>query len=129
NSRKPKIVGIRAPSARALILTRLAFVSGSLNTYSASVRSFGLEGRRDILGAPDFQYGRLKTESGGRRLYLAGLLLIAKVTDVDHNRQAAETGDHLTQEIEALAGNLFGRLDREAGNIAAGSRQTCSDTG
>src|SRR5258708_1922023 len=77
----------------------------------------GLERRRNILGAPDFQYGRLKTEPGDRRLYLAELLLISWIADIGHNRQATKTGDNLTQEIEALAGNFGGRLDRQAGNI------------
>jgi len=64
----------------------------------------GLEGRRDILGAPDFQYGRLKAERGGRRLYLIRPPPETGIDDIDHNRQAAETWDNLAQQIEALAG-------------------------
>src|SRR6266581_8370223 len=63
----------------------------------------GLEGRRDILGAPDFQYRRLKAKRRGRRLYLIHQPLETGIDDIDYNRQAAETWDNLAQQIEALA--------------------------
>src|SRR5258707_13290177 len=68
------------------------------------------------------------SEPGDRRLYLAELLLISWIADIGHNRQATKTGDNLTQEIEALAGNFGGRLDRQAGNIGAWLGQTSHDT-
>jgi hypothetical protein len=41
-----------------------------------------------------------------------------------HDRQPAETGNNLAQQFEALASKI-GRLERQASDVAARSRQTC----
>src|SRR6266511_6024461 len=81
-----------------------------------------LEGGCDILRSPDFEWGDLKAERAGRRLNLAHFQHVAGIADIGQGRQPTETGDNLAQKFESLAGKI-GRLDRQAGDIAAGSRQ------
>ena len=83
-----------------------------------------LEGGRDILGSPDFECSDLEAERAGRCLNLAHIQHGGGIADIGHDRQPAETGDNLAQKFEALAGKIGG-LERQAGDVAARSRQTC----
>ena len=83
-----------------------------------------LEGGRDILRSPDFECGDFEAERAGRGLDLAHLQHGCGIADIGHDRQPAEAGDNLAQEFEPLAGKI-GRLDRQSGDVAARSRQTC----
>ena len=83
-----------------------------------------LEGGRDILRSPDFEWDDFEAERAGRCLNLAHLQHGGGIADIGHDRQPAETGDNLAQEFESLAGKI-GRLHRQAGDVAARSRQTC----
>jgi hypothetical protein len=49
--------------------------------------------------------------------------MAAGLPPIGHNRQPAQTGDNFAQEFEALADKI-GYLGRQAGDVAARSRQT-----
>jgi phage host-nuclease inhibitor protein Gam len=48
--------------------------------------------------------------------------------DVSHDRHSAETGDDLAQQLKSLCTEI-GLLERQAHDIAAGSRETSTETG
>ena len=70
----------------------------------------------------------LEAERAGRCLNLAHLQHGVGIADIGHDRQPAKTGDNLAQEFEPLAGKI-GLLDRQAGDVAARSRQTRDEAG
>ena len=108
---------------------RLVFTSGSatdIKRIRAALER--LEGGRDILGSPDFECDDFKAERAGRCLNLAHLQHGGGIADIGHDRQPAETGDNLAQKFESLASKI-GRLDRQAGDVAARSRQTRDQAG
>ena len=80
-----------------------------------------LNGGRDIVGAPDFHCGNLKSKRACRCPDVAHLLHGEGIIDIGHNRQLAEAGDKLAQEVESLADKI-GRENRQAGNVATWSR-------
>ncbi len=87
-----------------------------------------LEGGRDILRSPDFGCDDLKAERAGCCLNLAHLQHGDGTADIGQNRQSAKTGNNLAQNFEPLAGKI-GLLDRQAGDVAARSRQARDQTG
>ena len=87
-----------------------------------------LEGGRDILRSPDFECGDIEAKRAGRCLNLAHLQHGVGIADIGHDRQPAETGDNLAQEFEPLASKI-GLLDRQAGDVAARSRQARDQAG
>src|SRR5215831_1092285 len=95
-------------------------VAANINCVHATIER--VEGGHDILGLPDFECRDLKTEFAGRCLNFADFQHGLGIRDIDQYRQAAETGDHFAQKFETLASNI-GLLDRQAGDIAARSRQ------
>ena len=117
------IVGSRAPSAKVLMRIRLVHyerVGHDIKCIRAALER--VEGGRDILRSPDFECGDLEAERAGRCLNLAHLQHGDGIADIGHDRQPAETGDNLAQKFEPLASEI-GRLDRQAGDVAARSRQ------
>src|SRR5262249_36344539 len=83
-----------------------------------------IKGERDILRLPDFGCGDLNTEHVGFPLRLAHYQDVARIASIGHDRQSAEVGDNLAQESKSFA-NGVGRLERQAGDVAARPRQTC----
>ena len=83
-----------------------------------------MKGERDILRSPDFGCGELNTEHVGFPLRLAHYQDVARIAGIGHDRQSAEVGDKLAQESKSFA-NGVGRLERQAGYVAARPRQTC----
>src|SRR5215475_12871612 len=81
-----------------------------------------LEGTRDILRFPDFEWEDFETERAGHRLNLAQLQHNEGISDIAHDRYAAETGNDLPQEFEPLAGEIS-RQGCKAGDVAARPRQ------
>ena len=109
--------------------TRLVFTSGSAHDIKGLGAALErLEGGRDILRSPDFECGDVEAERAGRCLNLAHLQHGDGIADIGHDRQTAQTGDNLAQEFEPLAGKI-GRLDRQAGDVAARSRQARDEAG
>src|SRR5262249_59323075 len=87
---------------------------------SAVLQSVEREG--DVLRAPDFESDEFEAELAGRDLDLACLQIARGIRD-DHDRQTAETGHDLAQHFYSFARKI-GKLIGEAGDVAAGSRQT-----
>src|SRR5262249_5311008 len=83
----------------------------------------GLEAGHDVLGSPDFRCGDLEPECLGNCLHLTHLQHRGGIANIGHDRQSAETGDNLAQELDSLADKID-KLDRQAGDIATRSRQT-----
>ena len=81
-----------------------------------------LEARCDIRRLPDFQRDGLDAERVGRSVDLVQLPHGRRIVGIGHDRQSAEAGGDLAQEFEALA-RKFGRRERQAGDVAARSRQ------
>src|SRR5262249_22038649 len=67
--------------------------------------------------------GDLETERLGRRLNLLHLQYVAGAVGISDDAQPAEAGNKLAREFEALSSEVR-RLDRQAGEVAAGPRQT-----
>ena len=108
---------------------RLVVTSGSATDIKCLRAALErLEGGRDILRSPDFECGDFEAERAGRCLNLAHLQHGAGIADIGHDRQPAETGDNLAQEFESLASKI-GLLERQAGDVAARSRQTRDQAG
>src|SRR5262249_36940395 len=128
NSRTPCIIGSRAASANVLIRTLLVVTSGSAQTYKASARPLSASKAGTISSAQDFQCDALEAERVGRCLSLGHLEHGGGIASISHDRQPAKTGHNLAQEFDSLAGKI-GKLSRQAGNVAAGSRQTGDQAG
>src|SRR5262249_56076281 len=77
---------------------------------------------------PDFEWGTLRPESPSRWSHFAKHQHGAGVTDIGHYRQTPETRDSLAQEFEPLAGKIV-LLDRQAGDVAARTRQARDQAG
>ena len=60
----------------------------------------------------------------GRCLNLAHFQHGSGIAGIGHDRQSAQTRYNLAQQFESLAGKI-GRLQRQSGDVAARSRQTC----
>ena len=73
--------------------------------------------------SPDFERDDFKAERAGRCLNFAHLQHGVGIADIGQDRQPAETGDNLAQKFKSLAGKIGG-LDRQAGDVAARSRQS-----
>jgi hypothetical protein len=58
-----------------------------------------LQGGRNILCAPDFEYVGLETKPAGRCLNLAQLQHGERIANIAYDRQTAETGDDLAQKF------------------------------
>jgi hypothetical protein len=115
------IVGSRAASAKALMRIWLPTVARDVQCVRSILES--LDGGRNILHAPNFNAGRIEAERTGECLNLTHLQHDRWQAAIAHDRQPAETGDDLAQDFEPLACKV-GRLVRQAGNVAARSRQT-----
>src|SRR5262249_17144889 len=86
------------------------------------------EAGSDILGLLDFERRDFEAERAGQLLNLALHQEGSGSTDIGHDRQPAEAGQNLAQQLKSLASNV-GLLKREAGGIAAWSRQTRDEAG
>ena len=86
---------------------------------------YGLEGRRDILAAPDLVSRDFKAERAGCYLGLSHFQHRARTASVGHDRQPAETGQSLAKKFETL-GSKINRLKREAGDVSARPRKACN---
>src|SRR6516162_2808708 len=78
-----------------------------------------LERGRDILGPPNFKFGRFKAKRAGCSPSVTHLNHRGGVSDIGHDRQPAETGKDFAQEFDSLACKLD-LLDRQASHVAAG---------
>ena len=87
-----------------------------------------LKGRCDIVRSPDFERQVLEVECARRFLNLMHFEHRCMTADIGHDRQATEAGDNLTKEFEPLASKI-GELERQAGDVATGSCQTCDEAG
>src|SRR6516225_3873707 len=76
------------------------------------------------------KYGlpRLDIPPAGRGLSFAHFQHRGGIAGIGHDRQMAQTGDNLAQEFEPLAGKIGG-LGRQAGDVAARSRQAWYEAG
>ena len=101
-------------------------VGDDIKCIRATLERF--EGGRDILRSPDFDCGDFEAERAASCLNLAHLQHGCGIVDIGHDRQPAETGDNLAQKFESLASKI-GLLVRQAGDVAARSRQTCDEAG
>src|SRR5215469_16058740 len=110
------------------IIRRIRSVGGSEraadNIKCLRVILKSIKGERDILRWPDFGCGDLNTEHVGFPLRLAHYQDVARIAGIGHDRQSAEVGDKFAQESKSFA-NGVGRLERQAGDVAARLRQTC----
>ena len=61
-----------------------------------------LERGGNILGSPDFKSGDFKAEGEGRGLNLAHFQHGVSKSDIGHDRQTAETGDHSRKSSSRL---------------------------
>src|SRR5262245_14476447 len=95
----------------------------SRNVKCIRCRLEPLECRCDILRSPDSEWCDFDAERAGHRLNLTHLEHGFGKASISYDRQPAEPGQNLTQELEALAGKI-GRLDRQSSDVAAWSRQT-----
>src|SRR6516164_1642546 len=78
-----------------------------------------LERGRDILGPPNFKFGRFKAKRAGCSPSVTHLNHRGGVSDIGHDRQPAKTGEDFAQEFDSLACKLD-LLDRQASHVAAG---------
>ena len=81
-----------------------------------------LEGGRDILRSPDFQFGDFNPKGADRGLNLVHFQNGFAVTDVGQDRQSAQIGKNVAQKLDPFAGKI-GRLVRQSGDVASRSRQ------
>src|SRR5215813_14171073 len=86
------------------------------------------EGGRDILRSPNFESNNIEANRAGRGLSFAHFQHRGGIAGIGHDRQMAQTGDNLAQEFEPLAGKIGG-LGRQAGDVAARSRQAWYEAG
>jgi hypothetical protein len=84
-----------------LIRIRLVFMS---KRFAAALER--LEGGYDILRMPDFECDEFETERAGCGLNLAQLQHGGGITDIGHDRQPAQAGNHLAQKFEPLASKI-----------------------
>jgi len=83
---------------------------------------------RNIFRLADFQWEDFETQRTRRSLNLPHLQHADGTPDIAQNCQPAQIRNDLVQEFEALAGKV-GNLDRQTGDVAAGSRQTRDQAG
>ena len=107
---------------------RLVYMSGSAHTKCISAALECVEGVRDIVNLPDLRYCDLEAQRTGRSLNLVQFQHNGGIADIGDNRQAAETGNNLAQELEFLAPSIRYEI-RQTGNVAARSRQTRNQAG
>src|SRR5262245_3336171 len=81
-----------------------------------------LEGRRDIRGTPYFERFDINANFTGCGLNLRYLQYRTGVADITDDCQSMQIGERLAQDFDPLAGE-FGGLKRDAGSVAARSRQ------
>ena len=81
-----------------------------------------LEGRRNVRSAPYFEHLEVKADFTRCGLNLRYLQDRAGIADIADDRQSAQIGERLAQDLESLAGKVDG-LNRDAGGIAARSHQ------
>src|SRR6516165_1235136 len=86
------------------------------------------EGRRDILGSPDFKVDDIEAECARSPPNLRHLRHSKGVVNIGHDRQPAETGNEIAQNFESLASKI-GLLVRQAGDVATRSRQIRDQAG
>src|SRR5262245_26628101 len=87
-----------------------------------------LEGGRDILHSPNFESNNIEANRAGHGLSFAHFQHRGGIAGIGHDRQMAQTGTHLSQEFEPLAGEIAG-LGRYAGDVAGWSRQAWYEAG
>jgi hypothetical protein len=79
-----------------------------------------LEGRRNVRSAPYFEHLEVKADFTGCGLNLRYFQHRAGIVDIADDRESAQIGERLAQDLESLAGKVDG-LNRDAGGIAAWS--------
>ena len=107
NSREPCITGRRAASAKGVDAQSAAPREQVLTDIECVRAAFNrVQGGRNILRPSDFKRLELESERTGRRLQLAQLQHGERIADVAHDRQAAQVGNGLAQQVEPLAGKI-----------------------
>jgi hypothetical protein len=86
-----------------------------------------VEGGRDIFGSPDFGDADFDAECASRRLDVANRQHVLGC-ETGHECQVAQIGDDFAQQPNSFAGR-FARLNSDAGDIAARSRETSDQAG
>ncbi|MGC1278693.1 MAG: hypothetical protein WA893_10855 [Xanthobacteraceae bacterium] len=82
-----------------------------------------LEGGRNVLRFPDFEWRNFDPERARRGLDVTDLSHGCGIADVPYDCQSPEPGDELTQQFEPLTCKI-GCEERHAGDVTARSRQT-----
>src|SRR6516165_9593826 len=101
-------------------------IGSNIKRLRATLERF--EGGRDILRSPNFESNNIEANRAGRGLSFAHFQHRGGIVGIGHDRQMAQTGDNLAQEFEPLAGKIGG-LGRQAGDVAARSRQAWYEAG
>src|SRR5262245_55797254 len=101
-------------------------IGSNIKRLRATLERF--EGGRDILRSPNFESNNIEANRAGRGLSFAHFQHRGGIAGIGHDRQMAQTGDNLAQEFEPLAGKIGG-LGRQAGDVAARSRQAWYEAG
>src|SRR5262245_31018612 len=86
-----------------------------------------LDGGYDVLPSPDFQGRGFEAQRAGRCQNLGHLRQAEGIVRIAQNRQSAERWDDRAQQLDSLGSNI-GRLQRQASDVAARSRQTRDQT-
>src|SRR6516162_1055936 len=101
-------------------------IGSNIKRLRATLERF--EGGRDILRSPNFESNNIEANRAGRGLSFAHFQHRGGIAGIGHYRQMAQTGDNLAQEFEPLGGKIGG-LGRQAGDVAARSRQAWYEAG
>src|SRR5215831_13874294 len=101
-------------------------IGSNIKRLRATLERF--EGGRDILHSPNFESNNIEANRAGCGLSFAHFQHRGGIAGIGHDRQMAQTGDNLAQEFEPLAGKIGG-LGRQAGDVAARSRQAWYEAG
>src|SRR6516165_1525467 len=101
-------------------------IGSNIKRLRATLARF--EGGRDILRSPNFESNNIEANRAGRGLSFAHFQHRGGIAGIGHDRQMAQTGDNLAQEFEPFAGKIGG-LGRQAGDVAARSRQAWYEAG
>src|SRR6185369_1461550 len=96
-----------------------------INCYIKCIRPGlqALEGRTDILGSTDCEWGDFEAEPAGFSLSLTHLQHRLRIVSIKHDGQTAKLGHDLAQKFKSLASKLVG-LNRQPGHVPAGFRET-----
>ena len=108
-------------------LRELGWVEGRTVTMEVRWAEGRIERGRDILRAANFESGHVEPERTRRCLNFVHFGCGGGISDIGHDRQPPQTGNKLAQNFQPLASNIAG-LRRQAGDVAARSRQTRDET-